>query len=140
MEQTKHNFFKNYRTIISRGNELKPTELRANGTYAVAYKEDGITDTQWGIIVLEDGKIKYCYNLLAKDIWMGFPIEEKVTIDMHIFKATAQEEEMADLYMETIQDEKAFNTLAEERLSLQIELDAIKRTTWYNIGKSLHMV
>lgn len=138
--ETKHNFFKNYRTIISRGNELKPTELRANGTYAVAYKEEGNPDTQWGIIVLEAGKIKYCYNLLAKDIWMGFPIDEKVTIDMHIFKATTQEEEMADLYMETIQDEKAFNTLAEERLSLQIELDAIKRTSWYNIGKILHML
>lgn len=140
MEQTKHNFFKNYRTIINRGNELKPTELRANGTYAVAWKEEGDPNTQWGIIVLEGGKIKYCYNLLANNAWLGFPIDEKVTVDMHIFKATNQEEEMADLYMETIQDENAFKTLAEEHLSVSIELEAIKNSSWYRLGKSLHML
>ena len=140
MEQTKHNFFKNYRTIINRGNELKPTELRANGTYAVAWKEEGNPDTQWGIIVLEDGKIKYCYNLLANNAWLGFPIDEKVTIDMHIFKATAQEEEMADLYMETISLEQIGSEYAAEIVKYEAKKAELKQTFWYRLGKFLHLV
>ena len=138
--ETKHNFFKNYRTIINRSNELKPTELRANGTYAAAWKEEGNPDTQWGIIVLEDHKIKYCYNLLAKDIWMGFPIDEKVTIDMHIFEATNQEVEMAELYMETISLDSSYQVLDKHYVQTLRDMCAIVESKWYKLGKFLHLV
>lgn len=103
----------------------------------MAYKEDGNPETQWGIIVLEDHKIKYCYNVIAKDVWLGFPIEEKVTIDMHIFRATQMEVDFADYYMHTERmgeyvDEQ--NILIEDLREYNRD---IENSTWHKIAAKL---
>lgn len=90
MEQ-KHSNFKNYRTIIRRGDEIQKEKLNPNGIYAVAYKVEADADSHWGIICMECGRIRHSYNVTVINGWSFHKQDDEITIDLHYFACTEME-------------------------------------------------